>query len=285
MTEPILSLQNVSYRYPDGTHALNSCSLQISRGSRTAVLGANGAGKTTMFLHLNGLIRPTAGQLLRNGIPLDYSRKGMRELRSKVGLVFQNPDSQLFSATVQEDVSFGPMNLGLDKTAARKRVEDALLAVGLNELAEKPVHNLSYGQKKRVCIAGVLAMQPDILVLDEPMAGLDAAMQEDLTQLLNQLHTDGMTIIIATHDLDFAYGWADEVIVLDAGKLLAQGPPEEILLRDDIKRRLGAMPMVAELTRQLSLIGIDLRDNDCLPRSKHELLQAIAVKARQEKFK
>ena len=275
MTDAILTLGNVSYCYPDGTPALDNCSLMIRRGSRTAVLGANGAGKTTIFLHLNGILRPSAGQVLCDGIPLDYSRAGMRQLRSQVGLVFQNPDSQLFSASVREDVSFGPMNMGLAETIVRKRVEKALLDVGMADSADRPVHNLSYGQKKRVCIAGVLAMQPEILVLDEPTAGLDASMQNELETILDQLHTAGMTTIISTHDLDFAYGWADDVIVLRAGRVLAHGAPKEVLLREDVRSALGATPFIADIVHSLSLIGIDLRDNGYLPRSKHELLRAI----------
>ncbi len=282
MNDAILKLEDVSYRYADGTRALDACSLTIRRGTRTAVLGANGAGKTTMFLHLNGILRPSAGQVYREGMPLDYSRGGLRNLRSKVGMVFQNPDSQLFSASVREDVSFGPMNLGLEEAVARKRVEEALLAVGMAEFADRPVHNLSYGQKKRVCIAGVLAMQPEIVVLDEPMAGLDAVMQEELTTVLERLHAAGMTIVIATHDLDFAYGWADEVVVLQSGRLLAHGTPAEVLMRPEVQGKLGATPLVAEITRSLSLIGIDLRDNGYLPRSKNELLKAIAAQTRQE---
>ena len=282
MTDAVLNLKNVSYRYPDGTCALNNCSLKIRRGTRTAVLGANGAGKTTMFLHLNGILRPSAGHVLWEEAPLDYSRSGLRKLRSLVGLVFQNPDSQIFSASVREDVSFGPMNLGLSKKNVIERVEEALLAVGMAASADKPVHNLSYGQKKRVCIAGVLAMQPDVVVLDEPMAGLDATMQEEFTAVLERLHASGMTIIVATHDLDFAYGWADEAIVLQSGRVLAQGVPAEILLQRDVQDELGASPLVAEISRRLSSIGIDLRNNGCLPRSKSELLKAISTHTRQE---
>jgi len=282
MTDATLTLDGVSYRYPDGTPALNDCSLKIRRGSRTAVLGTNGAGKTTMFLHLNGILHPSAGQVYRDGVPLDYSRSGMKRLRSQVGLVFQNPDSQLFSASVREDVSFGPMNMGLAEAEVRLRVEEALLAVGMTENADKPVHNLSYGQKKRVCIAGVLAMQPEVVVLDEPMAGLDAAMQDELTAVLDLLHKTGMTIIIATHDLDFAYGWADEAIVLQSGRHLASGNATEILTQENVCKALGARPLVAEINRRLSLIGIDLRDIEYMPRTKRELLQAISSHTRQE---
>jgi cobalt/nickel transport system ATP-binding protein len=283
MNDSFLTLQNVSYRYPDGTSALDSCSLDIRRGSRSAVLGANGAGKTTLFLHMNGILRPSAGQVLCSGIPLDYSRAGLRKLRSLVGLVFQNPDSQLFSASVREDVSFGPMNMGLDEREVRARVEESLQVVGMAASADRPVHNLSYGQKKRVCIAGVLAMKPETVVLDEPMAGLDAAMQEELLTVLDRLHAAGITIIIATHDLDFAYGWADDGIVMEAGRLLAQGAPTEILLRDDVQRALGGAPLIAEINRRLHLIGIDLRDNGYLPRSKDQLLRAISAQTKREK--
>jgi len=176
----------------------------VERGSRSAILGVNGAGKTTMFLHLNGILRPQSGQVIYEGAPLDYDRQKLHKLRSRVGLVFQNPDSQLFSASVREDVSFGPMNLGLDKHVVRERVAHALHAVGLTDYADKPVHNLSFGQKKRVCIAGVLAMQPEVIILDEPMAGLDMAMQTELVRILDRLHAEGMTIMIATHDIDFA---------------------------------------------------------------------------------
>ncbi|MDD2274025.1 MAG: ATP-binding cassette domain-containing protein [Desulfuromonadaceae bacterium] len=282
MTDDILTLDSVSYRYPDGTQALDNCSIRIRRGARIAVLGTNGAGKTTMFLHLNGILRPSTGQASLNGVRLDYSRSGLKSLRSQVGLVFQNPDSQLFSASVREDVSFGPMNMGLTESEVRRRVEEALLAVGMTENAERPVHNLSYGQKKRVCIAGVLAMQPEVVVLDEPMAGLDATMQEELTAILDLLHKSGMTIIIATHDLDFAYGWADEAIVLQSGRLLASGNATEILTQENVCKVLGAKPLVAEINRQLSLIGIDLRDIDYMPRTKRELLQAISAQTRQE---
>jgi cobalt/nickel transport system ATP-binding protein len=281
-TNHLLELRDVSFHYPDGTSALNSCSLTICRGKRTAVLGANGAGKTTMFLHLNGILRPSVGQVYWEETPLDYSRGGMRNLRSRVGLVFQNPDNQLFSASVREDVSFGPINLGLTEEIVRERVEEALRAVGMVESADKPVHNLSYGQKKRVCIAGVLAMQPELVVLDEPMAGLDATMQRELTTVLDHLHTTGITVIIATHDLDFAYGWADEAIVMQKGQLLAHGNAAEVLLQPEVQAELGASPLVADVAASLALTGMDVRDKGYLPRSRQELLATISAFHRQE---
>lgn len=282
MNAVLLKLEHISYRYPDGTAALTDCSLAIKRGKRTVVLGANGAGKTTLFLHLNGILRPTSGSIYWEETPLDYNRKGMRDLRSRVGLVFQNPDSQLFSASVREDVSFGPTNLGLAEKIVRERVTTALQAVKMTEFADRPVHNLSYGQKKRACIAGVLAMQPDLVVLDEPMAGLDAAMQRELTAVLDHLHSTGITVIIATHDLDFAYGWADEAIVLRNGTLLAHGPAAEVLLQPDVQNELGASPLVADIATSLALTGMDVRGKGYLPRSRRELLEAISQFHRQE---
>jgi cobalt/nickel transport system ATP-binding protein len=277
MTFPLLTFDDVTYRYPDGTRALDTCCLEIHRGTRTAILGANGAGKTTMFLHLNGLLRPASGRVCWEGSPLDYSRSGIRKLRSQVGLVFQNPDSQLFSASVREDVSFGPMNLGLAETEVRKRVEAALLAVGMTESADKPVHNLSYGQKKRVCIAGVLAMQPEVIILDEPMAGLDAAMQGELLHILEQLHAAGMTIIIATHDMDFAYQWADSIAVLVAGECAAVWDTKILHDHLDTVTAFGlGIPKVAELQRSLVEAGV-LRHDTCPLRSHDELLRNIKL--------
>lgn len=278
----ILELNDVSFRYPDSSVGLDNCSLPIMRGGRTVVLGANGAGKTTLFLHLNGILKPQTGTVYYGYAPLDYSRKGLHSLRSRVGMVFQNPDSQLFSASVREDVSFGPMNLGLDTGTVQNRVEEALHAVDMLECADKPVHNLSYGQKKRVCIAGVLAMRPEVLILDEPMAGLDAVMQKELLAILELLHSAGLTVIIATHDVDFAYGWADEAIVLQRGRLLAQGNAAAVLLRTEVQSELSASPLVAEVARSLALTGIDVCANGYTPRNRDELLKAIAGQARQE---
>ena len=278
----ILELNNASFRYPDSSVGLDNCSLHIMRGARTVVLGANGAGKTTLFLHLNGILRPKTGAVFYGDSPLDYSRQGLHSLRSRVGMVFQNPDSQLFSASVREDVSFGPLNLGLDTGTVRNRVEEALHAVGMIECADKPVHNLSYGQKKRACIAGVLAMRPEVLILDEPMAGLDAIMQKELVAILELLHAAGLTVIIATHDLDLAYGWADEAIVLQKGQLLAQGNASEVLLRAEVQTELSASPLVAEIASYLALTGVIVCANGYLPRNRAELLEALAGQTKRE---
>ncbi|MBP1627075.1 MAG: cobalt transporter ATP-binding protein [Holophagaceae bacterium] len=273
----VLTFEGVSYRYPDGSRGLEGCSLSLRQGSRTVVLGPNGAGKTTFFLHCNGLIRPSAGRVLMGGVPLDYGRAALCQLRSRVGLVFQNPDAQLFSASVREDVSFGPVNLGLDRSTVKARVEEALEAVGMAAFADKPVHNLSYGQKKRVCIAGVLAMRPSVMILDEPTAGLDVRMQQDLLAVLERLHAEGMTIVMATHDMDLAYAWAEEVCILDQGALATQCPVEAFPDQAELLERLGfGIPHVARLHRQLAargvLMGSDVpRDFEGLSRLLEEM--------------
>lgn len=219
--DTLLEFDDVAFRYPDGSVGLDGCTLRVARGTRNALIGANGAGKTTLFQHANGLLRPQRGTVRHAGQPLDYGRAGLRRLRSAVGLVFQNPDQQLFSASVREDVAFGPLNLGLDEATVRRRVDGALRAVGMERLADRPVHNLSFGQKKRVCIAGVLAMEPSLLVLDEPMAGLDHAMRRDLLAVLDDLHARGITLLLATHDIDFAYRWSDHIHLMAAGTCAA----------------------------------------------------------------
>ncbi|MFT3848808.1 MAG: ABC transporter ATP-binding protein [Propionivibrio sp.] len=274
---PLLELDAVAFRYPDGNVGLDGCSLTIVKGSRNALIGANGAGKTTLFQHANGLFRPLSGALRYAGAPLDYSRAGLRRLRSEVGLVFQNPDQQLFSASVREDVSFGPLNLGLDVNTVRRRVADALRAVRMDEYADRPVHNLSFGQKKRVCIAGVLAMEPQLLILDEPMAGLDHAMRGELLAVLDGLHARGITLLLATHDIDFAYRWAEHIHLMVAGRCTASFETEELAGRDDLA---GAMrdagiplPGVIAMTRQLVACGHI--NAGASPRSIGELTELI----------
>jgi cobalt/nickel transport system ATP-binding protein len=274
---PILKLQGVSFRYPDGSVGLDSCCLSFEQGSRSVVLGVNGAGKTTLFLHLNGILRPQSGTVIYKGSPLDYGRQGLHELRSRIGLVFQNPDSQLFSASVREDVSFGPLNLGLENREVRERVQDSLQAVGLLDHADKPVHNLSFGQKKRVCIAGVLAMQPEVLILDEPMAGLDFAMQVELSHILDKLHDQGMTIIIATHDIDFAYQWADSITILAKGRCAATWSTERIADSLELFASYGlGIPRVAELHNTLLAGGLLDRGKPS-PKSHQDLLRKIST--------
>lgn len=188
------------------------------------MLGPNGAGKSTLVQHLNGLFLPQEGSVRIMGETLGKSNA--RKIRTRVGVVFQNPDDQVFSSTVWEDVCFGPANMGLKAEDIIERSAQALRAVGMLEWKDKAPYHLSYGQKKRVAVAGVLAMQPDIIVLDEPMAYLDPKGKDDLASLLTVLHKLGKTILVTTHDVDFAAEWADRVLLLKEGRLLASGGPE-----------------------------------------------------------
>ncbi|MEI7611662.1 MAG: ABC transporter ATP-binding protein [Betaproteobacteria bacterium] len=267
---PLLEFDQVGFRYPDAGMGLDDCSLTIRRGSRNALIGANGAGKTTLFQHANGLLCPQSGSIRYAGSPIEYSRAGLRRLRSEVGLVFQNPDQQLFSASVQEDVSFGPLNLGLDMETVRWRVKAALQAVRMEEFADRPVHNLSFGQKKRVCIAGVLAMEPQLLILDEPMAGLDQGMRHELLLVLEHLHSQGITLLLATHDIDFAYRWADQIHLMADGRCTATLDVAELPQRTDelISAKLP-IPAVIEIHRHLVARGFIPANTS--PRSTGEL--------------
>lgn len=239
MSEAILTLQNVTFTYPGAVTALKNLTVTFARGQRTAVMGRNGSGKTSLFALLNGLQRPQSGKILFAGKQLSYDRGSLLNLRQAVGMVFQDPEHQLFSASLYEDVSFGPMNLGLPEAEVRRRVDRALELLDLTALLERPVHDLSFGQKKRACIAGILAMQPEVIVLDEPFAGLDAVMTHDLIATLDDLGEQGVTLIVATHDVDFAGNWADKIIVLREGEVLEQGRATEVLQCHSVQRELG----------------------------------------------
>ncbi|HEU5317117.1 MAG TPA: ABC transporter ATP-binding protein [Chloroflexota bacterium] len=253
---PILEVEAVTFGYQDGAVALRGLSLAIPKGRRVAVLGANGSGKSTLFLTLNGILRPDAGRVLLGGVPVRYDRAGLNDLRRRVGLVFQDPDSQLFAASVRQDVSFGPINLGLTGAEVRARVEAALADTQIEDLADRPTHLLSYGQKKRVAIAGVLAMDPEVLVADEPTAGLDPEMTLRLLSLLNALHRSGRTVVLSTHDLELAYAWADVALVLRRGELVADGTPARVFQDEELLRRAGLVqPLVLQTFTRLEAAG------------------------------
>ena len=270
----LIELDAVEHTFADGSAGLRCCSLLLGGGRRHALLGANGAGKTTLLQHLNGLLRPSAGQLRWRGQPYEYGRAGLTELRRRVGLVFQNPDRQLFSALVEEDVSFGPLNLGLDDATVRARVASALDAVGMGGFGRRPVHQLSFGQKKRVCIAGVLAMEPEVLLLDEPMAGLDAPMQAELESLLDRLAASGVTIVLSTHDIDFAWRWADDIHMMAAGRCIASSPAQQLPAQLEALRAAGQRPPLA-LSLHAELVARDVLPAGAAPRSMDALLAAL----------
>lgn len=274
--EPILEAAGVTFAYPDGTVALDDLRLAVPQNRRVAILGANGCGKSTLFLNFCGILRPARGEIRLSGTPVRYDRTGLNELRHRVGLVFQDPDSQLFASSVRQDISFGPINLGLSETQVRQRVEDAIHDTQIEDLAGRPTHLLSYGQKKRVAIAGVLAMEPDVIIADEPTAGLDPEMTARLLRLLNRLHEAGRTIVISTHDLELALAWSDYVFVLREGQVIGQGRPEVTFLdRALLKRARLVQPIVLQTFTDLCARGVLPADSPP-PRNPNALAACIA---------
>ena len=214
MTRTIIRTENLGFIYPDGTSALQNINIEIKEGERVAVIGSNGAGKSTLFAHFNGINKPTSGLIKIHGKPMTYRKEELLQIRQKVGIVFQNPDDQLFAPTGVEDVPFGPMNLGLSEDEVDERVEEPLEMVGMTGLEKKAPHHLSGGQKKRVAIAGILAMRPEIMVLDEPTTGLDPTGVDQIMEILYMLNKEAMSIIIASHDVEMVTQFADKIFVL-----------------------------------------------------------------------
>lgn len=232
MSHHIVEVQDLRYAYPDGTEALRGLSFRIHHGEAVAVIGANGAGKSTLLLHLNGYHAPQAGRVRVGDYPV--TPKTLPAIRRSVGLVFQDPDDQLFMPTVSDDVAFGPVNLGLPPEEVEQRVQQALATVDAVHLADRPPYRLSGGEKRAVAIATVLAMRPDILVMDEPTNGLDPAARRRLIGLLRGFEH---TKIIATHDLDLVFDLCSRVIVLHGGAVAADGPPADIFRDAELLER------------------------------------------------
>ncbi|NJM69172.1 MAG: ABC transporter ATP-binding protein [Scytonema sp. RU_4_4] len=249
MQEWLLEFEQVHYTYP-GTQqsALNGLNLRIPAHKRCALIGQNGCGKTTLFLLANGLYKPHKGTILWQGKPLQYNRDYLMKLRQKVGLIFQDPEQQLVASTVEEDISYGLCNLGLPEVEIQQRVEQALVEFGLTELAQRPVHHLSLGQKKRVSIADVMVLRPELLLLDEPTAYLDRLHTRNLMATLKKIHASGTTILMATHDLDLVYRWADWILVMDRGRLLLEGKPQDVFTQRELLEELHlGVPLIYEM--------------------------------------
>ncbi|WP_407411250.1 ATP-binding cassette domain-containing protein [Methanobrevibacter sp.] len=258
----MLEVKNIKYSYNADYQALKGVSLKVEKGEMVALLGKNGAGKSTLFLHLNGIYEPDEGQVFIDGEELKYDKKSLLKFRQKVGIVFQNPDDQIFAPTVEEDVAFGPLNLGLPMEEVQDRVEEALARVGMSGFEKTAPHHLSGGQKKRVAIAGILAMKPEIMVLDEPTAGLDPQGVVNLQKLLRDLNDEGITIIISTHEVDLVPNYAQRVFVLVDGLLIAEGTPKEIFAQPEILKQANLkVPIVTELFQKLEQEGFDM-END-----------------------
>jgi len=235
MGESILKIRDLYYDYGNGTTALNGVSVDIYEGEKIAVIGSNGAGKSTFFLTTNGVLKPDQGQISYRGTIIN--KKNFKELRENIGIVFQDADNQIIASTVMAEVGFGPMNLKLPKEEVLKRVEEALTYMNILDYKDRPPHYLSGGEKKRVSIADIIAMKSDIIIFDEPTAGLDPLNAQMLEEVLGKLCSEGKTMLISTHDVDFVYRWAERAIVFCQGEIIADGTPLEIFQNKEILKQ------------------------------------------------
>ncbi|MFE8700137.1 ATP-binding cassette domain-containing protein [Cytobacillus sp. FJAT-54145] len=261
-----VEFKEVTYLYPNGMKALNHINLQIPIGTKVALLGPNGAGKSTLLHHLNGLKVPQQGTVKIMGEEL--TKKNANSIRQKVGLVFQDPDDQVFSGTVLEDVEFGPRNLKMTEEEISEVCLAALGNVGMLDYKDQAPYHLSYGQKKRVAIAGILAMKPDVVILDEPMSYLDPAGQDDIAGLLQGLNFLGKTIILSTHDVNFAASWADMIVIIMNGEIIATGGTELLVDEEVIRKAKLHLPIVSRLFKMLPNV-------DTLPKNEQEAFRLL----------
>lgn len=273
----IIEAENLCYTY-DGNdeRALDRMNLKIRRGRKVAFLGGNGSGKSTFFLCLNGIRRPDDGRILIDGTPVKYTRKGLLDLRRKVGVVFQEPDDQLFCASVYQEISFGIMNLGADEAEAEREVERVIEELGITPFQERPAHALSGGQKKLVAIADILVMHPEVMILDEPTAALDPKHTRIVQDIISKLTERGITVLMATHDMDYAYGWADEIVLMHEGKVLRSGSPAEVCSdKQALEKTNLEMPSVLRLYEIMKEKGI-LPSGDKPPVDMRELERRLS---------
>ena len=272
----VIEAQDVSYTYEGNEEkALDGLELKIRRGSRVAFMGGNGSGKSTFFLCLNGIRKPDSGRICIDGKPIEYTRKGLLDVRGKVGIVFQEPDNQLFSASVYEEISFGILNLGADEETARREVDQVIGELEITPFKDRPAHALSGGQKKQVAIADILVMHPEVMILDEPAAALDPAHTRKVHQIVDRLTGKGITVLMATHDIDYAYRWADEIVLMHEGRVLRQGTPEAVCAdRAALREAELEPPSVLRLWECLQDKGMISR-TDRHPRSTDELIRML----------
>ena len=274
---------NLSHTYPDGTKAIDNINFSLEKGKNIAILGPNGAGKSTLLHHFNGLLMPTSGKV--NVLGKEVTKENLDEIRQKVGLVFQDPDDQLFARTVALDVAFGPTNLKLPKAEIEQRVNWAIDVTDLKGLENKSPSNLSGGQKRRASIAGVLAMKPEIIILDEPMSNLDPKTASKVLKLLMQLNKElGLTLIIATHDVDLVPLFADEICILNKGKIALQGPPREVFSQADLLRsvdlRLPRITHLFEILNKEDSLRGDKQYPLTIGEARREILELLENKKR-----
>ncbi|WP_440954800.1 energy-coupling factor ABC transporter ATP-binding protein [Methanosarcina sp. Mfa9] len=270
----ILETRGLTYSYPDGNVALRDINIKIDKGKKIAFVGQNGSGKSTLFMLLNGTMKPGKGEVLFHDVPFKYNSKSLREIRKSVGIVFQNSDDQLFAPTVYQDVAFGPANLDYPKEKLETCVNRALEQVGLTNFKDRPPHHLSGGQKKRVAIAGVMAMEPEVIILDEPLSNLDPVGADEIMDLLNEFNHYGSTIIISTHDVDLAYRWSDYVYLMSDSELIGEGAPEVLFRQTELLKLAGLRPPSSlEVYHELERRG--LAKGYLSPKTLPELVNAL----------
>lgn len=235
----MIEIKNLNYIYEDGTKALNNVNIDFNKGNKIAIIGSNGAGKSTFFLNLMGILKPKSGEIYFKGEKVKYNKKYLYEYRKKVGIVFQDPDKQIFYSNVFDDVAFGLRNLDVLEEQVKEIVEKSLRKTGAYEFKDKPVHFLSMGQKKRVAIAGALAMNNELILFDEPTAGLDPVMTEGVIKVINELSDDGKKIVISSHNMDLIYNLCDYGYVLNKGEIIGEGKIEDIFVQEELLQKAG----------------------------------------------
>ena len=270
----ILETIDIKYAYPDGTLAVDNVNIEIKKGQKITFVGPNGSGKSTLFLLLNGTLKPQKGEVQSHGRRFKYDSRSLRDIRKNVGIVFQNSDDQIFAPTIYQDVAFGPVNLGFAKEKVESSVNNTLEYVGLSHLKDKPPHHLSGGQKKRVAIAGVVAMEPEVIILDEPLSNLDPVGADEIVDLLNEFNHFGKTIIISTHDVDLAYRWSDYVYLMAGGKVVGEGAPDEVFKDPELLKMADLrQPTTLEIYHEIERRGLAIRSK--VPKTVPELVDAL----------
>jgi len=273
MEKLILKVEDLYYIYGNGKSALDGVSVDIYEGEKIAVLGSNGSGKSTFFLNVDGVLTPEHGKIIYRGTVIN--KKNLKELRKNIGIVFQDADNQIIASTVMAEVAFGPMNLKLPKEEVVKRVEEALTYMNISDFKDRPPHYLSGGEKKRVSIADIIAMKSEIIIFDEPTAALDPLNAIMLEEVLIKLGSEGKTMLISTHDVDFAYRWAERVIVFCEGKIIADGEPLEIFQNKEVLKQANLkQPTMLEIYEALVEKHL-LEDTKAYPKSTQEFKKIL----------
>ena len=250
MKKPILKVENLFYTYGSGETVLNGVNVDIYEGEKIAVVGSNGSGKSTFFLNVNGVLTPDHGEITYRDTVIN--KKNLKELRKNIGIVFQDADNQIIASTVRAEVGFGPMNLKLSREEVNQRVEEALEYMNISEFIDRPPHYLSGGEKKRVSIADIIAMKSDVIIFDEPTAALDPLNAMMLEDVLEKLNMEGKTMLISVHDVDFAYRWAERVLVFHQGEIIADGTPLEIFQNKETLNQANLkQPIMLEIYESL----------------------------------